>query len=232
MSKSKITSEEYINSLRNKGVAIGERTVFFDPASVIIDVQQPSLIEIGKDVQITHGVIILTHGYDWSVLKHRYGDVLGSRSKVEIGDNVFIGMNSIILKGVTIGDNVIIGAGSIVNKDIPSNTVYAGAPAKYICSLDDYYKKRKDAQLSEARDLAINYMKKNNTEPPMEIFWEFFWLFAKRDQELPEKFIDTLKLTGNYDESYKLYKSSFPLFNGYGDFLEFCKEESKGNREE
>jgi len=54
---------------------------------------------------------------------------------------MIIGVNSTILQGVTIGSNVIIGAGSIITKDVPSNTVCAGVPAKVLCSLDDYMKK-------------------------------------------------------------------------------------------
>ena len=49
-----------------------------------------------------------------------------------IGNNVWIGMNSVIMKGVTIGDNSIIGANSIVTKDIPANCIAAGNPCKVI----------------------------------------------------------------------------------------------------
>lgn len=49
-----------------------------------------------------------------------------------IGDNVYIGAGAIIMNPVNIGDNVIIGAGSVVTKDIPSNCVVAGNPAKII----------------------------------------------------------------------------------------------------
>lgn len=51
---------------------------------------------------------------------------------IKIGNNVFIGCNSIILKGVTIGDNSTIGAGSVVVNDVPANSVVAGNPAKVI----------------------------------------------------------------------------------------------------
>ena len=89
------------------------------------------MIEIGNNVSITTGVTILTHGYDWSVFKGMYGDVLGSAGRVKIGDNVFIGMHSTILKGVTIGDNVVIGANSLINKDVPDNCVVVGNPDVY-----------------------------------------------------------------------------------------------------
>ena len=64
--------------LRSLGCKIGERTSFFYPIRTNIDITRPWLIDIGDDVQITTGVTILTHGYDWSVLKGVYGDVLGS----------------------------------------------------------------------------------------------------------------------------------------------------------
>jgi acetyltransferase-like isoleucine patch superfamily enzyme len=51
---------------------------------------------------------------------------------IKIGDDVFIGANSIILKGVTIGSRTIIGAGSVVTKDIPSDEIWAGNPIKFI----------------------------------------------------------------------------------------------------
>lgn len=60
---------------------------------------------------------------------------------IKVGNNCFIGHSVIILPGVTIGDNVIIGAGSIVTRDIPSDSVVAGIPAKVVCSLDGYYEK-------------------------------------------------------------------------------------------
>ena len=54
---------------------------------------------------------------------------------------MYIGANSIILCDTRIGDNVIIGAGSVVTKDIPSNSVVAGNPAKILCAFDEYKSK-------------------------------------------------------------------------------------------
>ncbi|HEY5893168.1 MAG TPA: acyltransferase [Chthoniobacterales bacterium] len=54
---------------------------------------------------------------------------------VHIGNNVWIGMNATILKGVTIGDNAIVAAGAVVTKDVPANTVVAGNPAKIVKEL-------------------------------------------------------------------------------------------------
>lgn len=54
--------------------------------------------------------------------------------EISIGDNVWIGNNVIILKGVNIGDNSIIAAGSIVNKDVSPNTIVGGNPIKILKS--------------------------------------------------------------------------------------------------
>ncbi|HFC9227548.1 DapH/DapD/GlmU-related protein [Enterococcus faecium] len=66
---------------------------------------------------------------------------MGSSERIKIGNNVFIGMKSRILKGVHIGNNVVIGANSLVKKDVSDDCVVAGNLAKVIMSLDEYYKK-------------------------------------------------------------------------------------------
>lgn len=110
----KANSDSYVAYLRSKGMLIGKNTTIYVPTKTSIDETRPWMIEIGNNVKITEGVTILTHGYDWSVFKVKYGEVFGSAGKVTIGNNVFIGMNTTILKGVTVGDNCIIGAGSVL----------------------------------------------------------------------------------------------------------------------
>ncbi len=61
---------------------------------------------------------------------------LGTSAPITIGKRCWIGGSSIILQGVTIGDNVTIGAGSIVTKDIPSNSLALGTPAKVVRTLE------------------------------------------------------------------------------------------------
>jgi acetyltransferase-like isoleucine patch superfamily enzyme len=62
--------------------------------------------------------------------KERPREAIKSRP-VKIGDNVWIGMNAIVLKGVTIGENSIVAAGAVVTRDVPANTVVAGNPARF-----------------------------------------------------------------------------------------------------
>ena len=108
-----------------------------------IDGNWPWLISIGDDVTLASNVRILAH--DASTAK------VGAHTKigvVEIGNNVFIGADSIVLCNTRIGDNVIVGAGSVVTHDIPSNSVYAGNPARFICSYDAYKRKHQENLLT------------------------------------------------------------------------------------
>lgn len=184
--KEKANSDSFVDYLKKIGIRVGDRTVIYAPTKTCIDTTRPWLIEIGDDVKITEGVTILTHGYDWSVLQNVYGEILGSAGKVKIGNNVFVGMKSTILKGVEIGDNVIIGANSLVNKDIPSNVVVAGNPARVIMSIDEYYQKRKLVQEKEATELVKEYRKVFNKDPEEKHLHEFFWLFSNGNDDIPE----------------------------------------------
>ena len=137
-------SEILVEHLKRVGCSIGKDVMFFDPTTVFIDSTRPSLLEIGDYAKITSRVIVLTHDFSYTVLSSVYHDIMNEcRGKTVIGKNVFIGMGSIILPGVRLGDNVIVGSGSVVTKDAPPNVVIAGNPAKIVCTLDEFYKKRK-----------------------------------------------------------------------------------------
>ena len=107
---------------------------------------EPYLIKIGDNVRFSSDCKIVTHDGAVHVLRNQItewkdADLFG---KVTIGNNVFIGMSSILLPGTEIGDNCIIAAGSIVKTRVPSNTVFGGVPARKICNLDEYKAKNKD----------------------------------------------------------------------------------------
>ena len=106
---------------------------------VILDPGHCWLIEIGDNVTLAPRVHILCH--DASTKTFLNFTKIG---RVTIGDNVFIGAESVVLPGVTIGNNVVIGANSTVTHDIPQNSVAVGSPARVMCSLDEYLKKERD----------------------------------------------------------------------------------------
>ena len=97
----------------------------FIGANVTFDGINPEYITIGEGTVITSGTCILTHFYSTK-------DSLYYTGEVNIGDNVFIGLNTLIVNAVNIGDNAMICAGSIVTCDIPENEIWAGNPAKLI----------------------------------------------------------------------------------------------------
>ena len=124
-------------SLEAKGLKIAEssKRKMYSPWG--IDKNFPWLIEIGEECTISTNVFIIAHDASTSSAIG-YSKV----GRITIGNRVYIGHNSTILCGVSIGDNAIIGANSLVNRDVPANTVYAGNPAKYICSFEEYRSKR------------------------------------------------------------------------------------------
>ena len=98
---------------------------------------EPWLVSIGDRVTVTAGVQFITHdGSTWLLRddkgrRYRYAPIV-------IGNDVFIGGNSIILPGVKIGNRVVVGAGSVVNRSIPDNCVVAGVPARFIRTFDQF----------------------------------------------------------------------------------------------
>lgn len=127
--------------LRKKGCTVGDKTRFNCSLSFIGT--EPYLISIGSDCLFASGVKLITHDGGVKVLNTlNYFETRHDKmGRIKIGNNVYVGMNSIIMPGVTIGDNVIIGAMSVVTKDIPSNSCAVGIPAKIYCTIEDYYKK-------------------------------------------------------------------------------------------
>ncbi|MDD9148848.1 acyltransferase [Sporolactobacillus sp. CQH2019] len=103
-------------------------------------------IEIGNNVLIAHNVNIIdnnSHSIESKIRKNELRYLINKgapkenvfnikKGDIKIGDNVWIGLNSIILKGVEIGENSIVAAGSVVTKNVPSNTMVAGNPARPI----------------------------------------------------------------------------------------------------
>ena len=104
--------------------------------TVEIDTSRPELLEIGENVFIHKGMVIMMHDWAGWCFIRTHNDFIPSHAKVKIGNNVWFGENVCVCKGVTIGDNSIIGIGSVVTKDIPANSVAAGVPAKVICSYE------------------------------------------------------------------------------------------------
>jgi len=105
---------------------------------------EPFLISFGNNCVIATGVRFINHDMSIEMINFSQGfdrKVQVIEKEIKLGDNVFIGADSIILPGVTIGSNCIVGAGSVVTKNIPDGEIWAGVPAKKISIYKDYIKR-------------------------------------------------------------------------------------------
>lgn len=154
--KAKIRGTMNLKKLVAEGLIVGKN--FHALEGVIIDPGHCWLIEIGDNVTLAPRVHILAHDASTKI-------PLGYTKigRVSIGNNVFIGVNSIILPNVKIGDNVVIGAGSIVTRDIPEQGVYCGNPCVKVADYNDWIKKQKE-RMHIAPKYDQNYIIDNITE--------------------------------------------------------------------
>ncbi|MEL1244661.1 acyltransferase [Flavobacterium sp. DGU11] len=137
-----LDEQHVIKKLKEKGLTVGDN--FIMQQGCIIDGSHCFHITIGNDVCLAPNVHILAHDAStWWFLEHT------RIMNTTIGNRVFIGTGSIIMPGVTLGNDVIIGAGSVVTKDVPDNCIYAGNPARFLSSTNEYITREKAKMNSE-----------------------------------------------------------------------------------
>ncbi len=121
---------------RHHGMQVGENCTI----CCNILPSEPYLVSIGNNVTISVPVQILTH--DNSIIKLSEGKMTDTFGAIKIGDNCFIGANSVILPGVTLADNIVVAAGSVVTKSFfESNIIIGGNPAKKITTWEKSFEK-------------------------------------------------------------------------------------------
>lgn len=91
---------------------------------------------IGSHVNLAQGITVTALNHNFEDITQRIDQQGITTKPIVIGDDVWIGANSVILPGVTLGSHVIVAAGAVVTKDIPDNCVVAGVPAKVIKQLE------------------------------------------------------------------------------------------------
>lgn len=218
----KYSSDAYTRYLQSLGVKIGENTEFFDPPHTRIDENRATYLKIGSGCCIVSGVSIICHDYSWSVLRKSHNEILPDAGKyVVIGDNVFVGWNVTILGNSKIGSNVIIAAGAVVHGDIPDNCVCGGVPARKICSLDEYYERKKSEQLSEAVVRAKHIISIKERKPTIEEMGWFVVLFMDRN-EVTKRYLDKLPFKGDSKANViECFWKMTQLFDSFDEFLTY-----------
>jgi acetyltransferase-like isoleucine patch superfamily enzyme len=142
-----------VYAARRKGVYVGDNCrIYINSFGT-----EPFLISIGDSVTITSGVRIITHDGSSGLVRDGRGRRYQRYAPVKIGNNVFVGVNSVILPGVTIGSNVVVAAGSVVTQDIPDNSIVGGIPARHIMSFQAFSQRiasscANDAELDNTSD--------------------------------------------------------------------------------
>ena len=150
----RLRGEYTTEKLISMGMKVGKD--FCRLNGVILDPSHCWLIEIGDNVTMAPRVHILCH--DASTKPYLGYTKIG---RVTIGNNVFIGAESVVLPGVTIGDNVIVGANSTVTHDIPSGMVAAGSPARLMGTTEAYIAKEK-TRMTDAPCYGEDYTLRQN----------------------------------------------------------------------
>ena len=215
------SSQRYIKYLQCRRIKIGKGCIVLDPKKIQIDVSRPELLEIGDNVFLHRGTVILTHDWASWCFINSHNDFIPSHGKIKIGNNVWLGENVTILKNVTIGNNVIIGIGSIVTKDIPSNSIAVGSPAKVIGSYEDYYNKRKSQYIDECFEYA-NSILDTGRELEVKDFYDDYPIFVNgsnfRDYNYPYHNIFN-------EEQFEIWKNNHKsLFIGFNEFVDTVKK--------
>lgn len=96
---------------------------------VKLDKANPRGIFIDDETYIASGAVVLAHDFSTAIIQRNTGRL---KKSVRIGKRCFIGVNAIIMPGITIGDSVVIGSGAVVTKSVPSNCIVGGNPARII----------------------------------------------------------------------------------------------------
>ena len=143
-----------VAAARRKGVRVGENSRIY----IWQFNDEPFLISIGSRTTVTGGVRLLTHDGSTSLVRNAEGYRYQRYGRISIGNDVFVGMNSIIMPGVTIQSRVVVGAGSVVTKDVPEGTVVAGNPARPLMDFESFRRKIEQTCPNDKElEAAVNY---------------------------------------------------------------------------
>lgn len=147
----------YLKICLSKGLKVGKNVRFVE---VPLFGTEPFLIEIGDETTFSNNVRFVNHDGGQNALHffEKFKDVR-TFGRIKIGKQCLIGADTIIMPGVEMQDNCILGAGSILTSSMPKGTVYAGIPAKFICTVEEYGEKLLQNNILYPRELENNRRK-------------------------------------------------------------------------
>lgn len=141
----------YLKICLSRGLKVGKNVIFVEVPDFG---SEPFLIEIDDRTKITAGCKFINHDGAMYVIRsmEKYKDTRNF-GRIKLGKNCFVGNNCIFLPGSQMGNNCILGAGSVLNSSMPDNSVYAGTPAKFICTIEEYGDKALENNVMYPREL-------------------------------------------------------------------------------
>lgn len=141
----------YIEICKARGLKVGKDVIFIEAPAFG---SEPYLIEIGNRTKITAGCTFINHDGAMYVIRSmpKYADTRNF-GRIKIGENCFVGNNCTFLPGSQMGNNCILGTGSVLSSSMPDNSVYAGVPAKFICTIEEYGDKAIENNVIYPREL-------------------------------------------------------------------------------
>lgn len=144
----------YLKICIAKGLKVGKNVRFVEVPQFGTE---PFLIEIGDETTFSNNVRFVNHDGGQNALHflEKYKDVR-TFGRIKIGKQCLIGADTIIMPGVEMQDNCVLGAGSILTTSMPKGTVFAGVPAKYICTIEEYGDKLLANNVMYPRELEAN----------------------------------------------------------------------------
>lgn len=223
------SQEAFVKALREKyHVDIGNHCRIYSPNQTFIDKQRGHMLHIGDYCKISRNVTILAHDYSRSVCCNMTGgyENIGEAAYTFIGNNVFIGVNSTILMGAHVGDNSIVGAGAVVSGHFPEGVVIAGNPARVICTIDEFYQKRKKRQVESAKEYVRRWRIVYGRDPSIdEMTNAFLWLYVPHTIDSFDQYSHLFELSAVDKDRMKIsFLNSTPIYSSFDDFLKDCTE--------
>jgi len=152
--------KSYYKTCELRGLKLGKNVILRNGINFG---SEPFLIEIGDNTKIGSGVTFTNHDGATYVLKQmeKYKDARRFE-RVKIGSNCLIAPNSTVMLGAEVGDYSILGYGALLTTSMPAHAVFAGAPAKFICTTEEYGDKRLANKTEYPRDLEAERNKLND----------------------------------------------------------------------
>lgn len=166
----------------------------------------------------------MTHGVSWFVMKVAYGDIIGNAGPAFGGNSVFIGINTIILRGAKLGNNIIVGSNTSVSGGFPDNCVIRGNQERAIYSFEENKKKRGYRVVDEMKRTPQMHYSKYHKSATENILFEYLGICENKKEHLNPLCMGTLgRCHGSKDKTIEKFKTHKLIYENCDELLRVCE---------